>query len=50
MPERDENGRVPFVVVARGGAPAEAMRMVELDGKRGFTDMEADDLARFSAI
>ena len=50
MAERDRNGRVPSVVVTRGIAPADAMRMVELDGKPGFTDMEADDLARFSPI
>jgi hypothetical protein len=42
---------VPFVLVVAGAVAAErAMPLVELDGKQGFTRMEADELARFRPI
>ena len=37
----------PFVLVAPGPAPVDAIGRVALRGKDGFTTMEADDLARF---
>jgi len=41
---------VASVLVSAGVRPVEAIGLVELDGRRGFTDMEADDLARFEPI
>ena len=44
--------RVPFLVVVTGALAAReaAFAKVELRGKRGFTTMEADDLARFTPL
>lgn len=50
MAERDRNGRVESVIVGSGLRPAEAIALLELDGRCGFTDMDADDLARFEPI
>jgi hypothetical protein len=46
----DLDGRIASVVVARGVPAAQAIGMVEVNGKRGFTDLEQDDLERFAAI
>jgi hypothetical protein len=42
---------IPFVIVVRADlvAPDAAISLVELRGKTGFTSMEADDIARFTA-
>jgi hypothetical protein len=47
-----EEARIPFVIVVSNElVPSdEAMSLVELGDKRGFTRMEADDLKRFSPI
>ncbi|HZN17926.1 MAG TPA: DUF5701 family protein [Micromonosporaceae bacterium] len=47
-----EPGRVPFVIVVKTDVvPADrAVRLVELRGKEGFTEMEADDLRRFATV
>jgi hypothetical protein len=48
----EREGRVPFVIVISGTLvpPAEAMPLVELGAKRGFTRMEAGDLKRFTPL
>jgi hypothetical protein len=48
----DEGERRTFVIVISNElAPShQAMSLVELRGKRGFTDMEADDLKRFAPL
>jgi len=47
-----QEARIPFVVVVTNDlVPSdEAMSLVELGGKRGFTQMEADDLKRFTPV
>ena len=47
-----DKARVAFVIaVSNELVPRdEAMTLVELDGKRGFSTMEADDLERFAAL
>jgi hypothetical protein len=55
LPELDEaesRARIAFVVaLAPGVVPRErALPLVVLDGRPGFTDVEADDLARFAPI
>ncbi|HET8661651.1 MAG TPA: DUF5701 family protein [Micromonosporaceae bacterium] len=47
-----EPGRVPFVIVVRTDVvPADrAVSLVELRGKDGFTEMDADDLRRFATV
>lgn len=47
-----EPGRVPFVIVVKTDVvPADqAVSLVELRGKRGFTEMSADDLRRFATV
>lgn len=44
--------RIPFLIVVSDQLVArdEAMPLVELGGKRGFTSMEADELERFTPI
>lgn len=41
---------VPFVLVADAVAPVEAVQRLRLGDKLGFTDMPAEDLARFAPI
>ena len=48
--EATAEDRIPFVLVAPGSSPAEAIAHVELGGKPGFTSMEPDDLARFRPL
>ena len=48
--EATAGDRIPFVLVAPGVAPADAIAQVELAGKPGFTTMEPDDLARFRPL
>src|SRR5687768_4287439 len=50
LPGRKKGERVPFVVVVgRALVPrAAAVPLMELRGKRGFTDMPADELDRFA--
>ena len=45
-----DGGRLPFVVVVGSGLVprAAAVPLMELRGKRGFTDMPAEDLDRFA--
>jgi hypothetical protein len=55
LPELDgaeSRARIPFVVAfAPGVVPHErVLPLVVLDGRPGFTDVEADDLARFAPI
>ncbi|MGH3342132.1 MAG: DUF5701 family protein [Carbonactinosporaceae bacterium] len=47
-----DDARIAFVVVMAGALvpPHEAISLVELRGKRGFTTMEGDDLKRFTPI
>jgi hypothetical protein len=52
LPARSDEGRVDFVIVVTGELvrPHEAVQLVELRGKRGFTSMEGADLERFTSI
>ena len=47
-----KEGRIPFVIVIKNElvAAEKAMRLVEVEGKRGFTNMDADDIKRFKPI
>jgi hypothetical protein len=48
----DTGAGVPFVIVVSSElvSPFAAMPLVELNGKQGFTTMDADDLKRFAPI
>ncbi len=48
LEERARDGG--FAIVVGGVAPVDAIGVVELRGKPGYTSMEADDLARFGPI
>jgi hypothetical protein len=49
--DRDAATGIPFVVVVAGlVAPERAMATVELAGRRGYTEMAPDDLARFAPM
>jgi len=52
VPIEAEEGRIPFVIVAKSDlvAAEEAMELVERDGKKGFTVLDADDLKGFKPI
>jgi len=52
LPTSGEEARIAFVIVVCNElVPSdEAMPLVELGGKRGFTRMEADDLKRFTPL
>lgn len=50
LPPRQHPDHVPFVVVVTGAPLDQAMPLVELRGKHGFTTMAADDLKRFAPI
>jgi hypothetical protein len=47
-----KEGRIPFVIVIKSELVAveKAMRLVEFEGERGFTNMDADDIKRFKPI
>lgn len=45
-----DRARIPFVLVVSGVRPEQAISVVELRGKTGFTSMESDELKRFSPI
>ncbi|WP_267595834.1 DUF5701 family protein [Carbonactinospora thermoautotrophica] len=49
-PTSREQGRIPFVIVVSLVPADKVISLVELDGKRGFTQMEADDLKRFTPV
>jgi hypothetical protein len=52
LAEGDGEARIAFVIVISGElvSPDEAMVGVELDGKRGFTRIAADDLSGFTPL
>ena len=52
LPTGEDASRVAFVIVLSNELvpPDQAMSLVELDGKRGFTRMEPDELARFVPV